>query len=110
VIFVLVSPTGLSTRKLLALFVAGIPACTPFRLAPGADQVRVTNLAADVSGCKPVGNIKIEKEQNAIFGNQLDLVRNQAIGFGGNAVFVTEGTPKYPETGIAYQCPKAGTR
>jgi len=94
---------------LLCFCLAGISACTTFKLAPGADQVRVTNLAADVKGCTPVGNIKVPEGKVALFGNQVNLVRNQTIGFGGNAAFVTEGTLRYPETGIAYRCPAAGT-
>ena len=97
------------TQLLFVFCLAGISACTPFRLAPGADQVRVTNLAADILGCTPVGNIKVPDDQIALFGNQVNLVRNQAIGFGGNTAFVTEGTPRFPQAGIAYRCPKAGT-
>lgn len=98
----------LRTRLLACVFMTGLSACAPFRLAPGADQVRVTNRGADVAGCAPVGNLKIPEGQASLFGNQLDIFKNQAIGFGGNAAFVTQGTLRYPEAGVAYQCPKAG--
>ena len=96
------------TKMLLVFCLSGISSCSTFRLAPGADQVRVTNQAADVRECTPVGNIKIPDDQIALFSNQLNLARNQAIGFGGNAAFVTEGTLRNPTAGIAYRCPKAG--
>ena len=81
---------------------------TPFVLAPGAAQVRVTNVAADVEGCTPVGNIQVPDDT----ANALGHLRNQTIGFGGNAAFVTDGSLDFPHVGIAYHCPKlaaAGT-
>ena len=97
----------LHTRILIAFCLANISGCSLLknRPAPGADQVRVTKLAADVRGCNPVGNLRIPKEDIALFGSQLIQLKNQTIGFGGNVALVTNGTPRYPELGIAYQCP-----
>jgi hypothetical protein len=76
-------------------------------LAPGADKVRVTKNASDVANCSAVGNIKVPGEASG----QVDIAtadtefRNQAIGFGGNAAFVTSSPFGIPVEGIAYRCP-----
>jgi len=89
---------------------AVLSACAPipFVLAPGAAQVRVTNVAADVAGCSPVGNIQVPSDGGGFVsvGRALGQLKNQAIGFGGNAAFVTDGTLDIPEAGIAYHCPE----
>ncbi|HKB46296.1 MAG TPA: hypothetical protein VKC57_01270, partial [Ktedonobacterales bacterium] len=97
-------------------YVAGLLGCTPpqFALGPGAAQVRVTNTAADVAGCTPVGNIKVPKDSQGFVAPYYALgqLKNQAVGFGGNAAFVTEGSLSVPQAGIAYHCSKpadAGT-
>jgi hypothetical protein len=91
----------------VALCLAGLSACTTFALAPGAAQVRVTNVAADVAGCTPVGNIRIPKDSGGLLepGIAQGQLKNEAVGFGGNTAFVTEGTPGIPVAGIAYRCP-----
>lgn len=61
-------------------------------LAPGADKVKVTQVAADVAGCAAVGTIEVPKLPNGQV-NDLDTgtqFRNQVIGLGGNAGFVTD--------------------
>jgi hypothetical protein len=92
----------------VAVCLTFLPACTSFALAPGAETVRVTNLAADVSGCTAVGNIQVPRNSDGFIAAGLasGQFKNQAIGFGGNAAFVTEGTPGIPVAGIAYRCPR----
>ena len=91
----------------IAASLLGLAACTPLVLAPGAAQVRVTHLPADVAQCSAVGNIRVPDDTNG----SLDVARavasmqNQTIGFGGNVAFVTEGTLRAPIAGIAYKCP-----
>jgi hypothetical protein len=34
-----------------------VSGCTTLVLAPGAEQIKVTQLAADVVGCRAVGNV-----------------------------------------------------
>jgi hypothetical protein len=92
----------------------GLAACTPVLLAPGAEQVRVTNVATDVVDCAPVGNLRVPKDVNGAvdFVHALGQLKNQAVGLGGNLAFVTEGTPSVPTAGVAYHCPSrsgAGT-
>ena len=107
-----------STNWLLIVLgcLTGFTACTPpqFVLAPGAAGVRVTNSAADVAGCTPVGNIKVPRDAQGFVAPYYALgqLKNQAVGFGGNAAFVTDGSVSIPQAGIAYHCPEhtgAGT-
>jgi len=81
---------------------AACAATTHVNLAPGAAHVRLTKTPGDVSACKPVGNIKVPIELNA---NAESRFRDQVVGLGGNAGFVTVGTLRAPAEGIAYQCP-----
>jgi hypothetical protein len=69
--------------------------------------VRVSNVAGDVAGCTAVGNIKVPEDSDGLIsnGHALAELKNQVIGFGGNAAFVTEGTLAMPWSGIAYHCP-----
>ena len=81
--------------------------CTTVAPAPGADKVRVTDKPADVTGCTPVGNIHVPKDPNGLVdaasaGTQF---RNEVVGLGGNAGFVTYGFLSAPVEGVAYRCP-----
>jgi hypothetical protein len=83
--------------------------CTPaqFNLAPGAADVRVTNSVADVNGCAPVGNIELPKDGKGLLddpNHALGQLKNQVVGLGGNAAFVSEGTLAIPQAGVAYRC------
>ena len=76
-------------------------------LAPGADKVRVTSSPADVTACKPVGNIRIPlSPQLDVFemANAELEFRNQIVGLAGNTGLVTSALLGAYE-GIAYQCP-----
>ncbi len=74
--------------------------CAAAPLAPGAQQVKVTRNAADVTGCTAVGNLDTVKTS--------DDPRNQAVGLGGNLVFDTRPSPAVtmgaPMTGVVYRC------
>lgn len=97
----------LHMKTLLAGSLVGLVACTPLVLAPGAAQVRVTDQPAEVASCTAVGNMRVPEDANGM----VDVIRavrnlqNQTIGLGGNVAFVTDGSPKFPQAGIAYKCP-----
>lgn len=76
-------------------------------LAPGANQVRLTNKPADVTLCKALGNIQVPRnEQGLVDGaSAQNQFRNQVVGLGGNVALVTEGFLSIPVAGIAYHCP-----
>ena len=76
-------------------------------LAPGADKVRITNNAADVSRCAAVGNIKVptDSDGDVDIANAAREFRNQTVGLGGNIGFVTYGFIGAPVRGVAYRCP-----
>jgi hypothetical protein len=76
--------------------------CHTLRLAPGADQVRITNKTEAVVSCKAVGNVKARSSLNS---DKTDAaIRNQAVGLGGNTVLFT-GYIGRSEEGVAYNCP-----
>lgn len=76
-------------------------------LAPGADQVRFTKNQSDVAGCTAVGNVDVsggvQGPSQLVDGPK--EVRNQAVGLGGNVVFVTQATFGVPAQGVIYRCP-----
>jgi Domain of unknown function (DUF4156) len=73
-------------------------------LAPGADQVRITNKASGVQTCKALGNIQVPKNHQGLLDAQ-NQFRNQAGELGSNVALVTEGSVSVPVAGIAYRCP-----
>jgi hypothetical protein len=78
-------------------------------LAPGADEVRITKNAADVVACSAVGNINTSggvQGPSQIVDSSTEL-RNQAVGLGGNVVFVTMAVLGVPGEGVVYRCPKS---
>ena len=97
-------------KKLLAVSLVGLSACAPYVLAPGAADVRLTQLAADVANCTAVGNVQLPSDSGtAELQNAQGRLKNQAIGLGANVVFVTEGVLGTPTAGVAYRCaPRAG--
>ena len=95
-------------RCLCPLFLVTLAGCvTTVALAPGADAVRVTTTASDVADCKPVGNLAVPRTEKGgvTIDNAANQFRNQTVGLGGNAAFVTDGTPNIPIEGVAYRCP-----
>jgi hypothetical protein len=76
-------------------------------LAPGADKVRFTKVESDVSMCNAVGNINVSggvQGPSEVVDASRE-VRNQAVGLGGNVVFVTMATLGVPAEGVVYRCP-----
>ena len=97
--------------RILAGFVAAasatlIAGCATVVVAPGADKVRLTGNAADVTTCKAVGNIKTPEVSpglvNGFFAEK--QFRNLAVGLGSDVALVTEGTVSVPVAGIGYRC------
>lgn len=81
--------------------------CVTVVSAPGADQVRLTEIPAEVTGCTPMGNI--QPLPNMPASSARIMFRNRVIGFGGNTGLITRYIFAEPIEGIAYRCP-AGTR
>ena len=86
------------------LAAVSVSACVSTPLAPGAAQVKVTRVAADVSSCKAVGNIDLDPSAAGI-----DNAKNHAIGLGGDTVLDTTatsiyGTTQLLTTGVVYRC------
>jgi hypothetical protein len=84
-----------------------LAACTTVPLAPGAEQVKITNNPSDVVGCTAVGNLDHLEPPSAGSDNNDHSARNQAIGLGGNTIFDT--SPRAPiklgiTTGVVYRC------
>jgi hypothetical protein len=94
-------------RGLLVVMVgAAMVACESIPLAPGADQVRLTRNPADVSSCKPVGNVSGECSSGSHQLQAIEpLLRNHTVGLGGNTVFVTVDSLGIACEGVAYHCP-----
>jgi hypothetical protein len=65
--------------------------------APGADQVKFTNNATDVSACTTVGNISAE----AMYSLDPHVAQNLAVGLSANVVLRTGAS------GVAYRCGNA---
>ena len=75
--------------------------------APGADKVRMTKNASDVSGCTAVGNVDTlaAPEGPSQIADSSTVLRNKAVGLGGNVIFITSTTLGVPDQGVAYRCP-----
>jgi hypothetical protein len=74
-------------------------AAAPVALAPGADRVNLTHNAADVAGCKAVGNVSLILGRDDLRSREA-LLRNRTVGLDGNTVFLTTSLE-----GVAYRCP-----
>ena len=85
----------------IAVIGLGTAGCVTVALAPGAEKVKITRQAGDVASCKAVGNV-----MSPLVGYQAinATLQNQALGLGGNTVFVTGTEPK-SVAGVAYSCP-----
>jgi hypothetical protein len=92
-------------RLALVSIAVCVSACVT--LAPGAEKVRLTNNAADVSACVAVGSVNTlggPQGPSEIKDSSTEL-RNQALALGANIVFVTSSTLNVPNEGVAYRCP-----
>jgi hypothetical protein len=85
----------------VALAVGLISCVVAVAPVPGADKIRLTRNASEVSTCSAVGNIRV----NASGSNARTEFRNAVLGFGGNIGLVTNGPAWAPVEGIAYRCP-----
>ena len=84
-----------SAKLGLIIIAAGIlTACVS--LVPGAARVRFTDRAADVTGCRAVGNIRTRAGNPIAIENDM---RNQAVGLDANVIFRTTAS-----SGVAYRC------
>ena len=74
--------------------------------APGADKVRMTKNASNVSGCTAVGNVDPlgAPEGPSQIADSSTVLRNKAVGLGGNVIFITSATLGVPDQGVAYRC------
>jgi len=83
-----------------------IVGCTTITAAPGADNIRLTDNAADVAACKAVGNIKTPQVSPGLVNSFVaeKQFRNLAVGLGSDVALVTEGTVSVPVAGIGYRC------
>jgi hypothetical protein len=90
------------TANALLLIASAILVCACVTLAPGADQVRLTNKPADVGVCKALGNIQVPKnDQGLVDGaSAQNQFRNQTVGLGGNVALVTEGFVSIGGSGV----------
>ena len=93
---------------MLALIVSMIlVGCGTVVVAPGADNIRLTVTASDVTACKPVGNIKTPANSDGLVSMSYaeTQFRNLAVGLGSNVALVTQGSVSIPGAGIGYICP-----
>jgi hypothetical protein len=85
-------------RSAMAASIIFISGCIPVVLAPGAEQVKITQKPADVATCPAVGNVSpnLQKQEDA---------RNLTVGLGGNALLVTQKSlDGVIISGVAYHC------
>jgi len=83
----------------VACAIAGGCNVVSLALAPGAEQVKITRVPADVASCHPVGNVRHAD-------SPLTDLRNVVVGLDGNTLFVTvEAAQSGIIEGIAYRCP-----
>jgi hypothetical protein len=81
--------------------------CATVTLAPGADQIKVTKVPADVAACVAVGNVD-GNNGSGLTSDGIRQLQNQTVGVGGNAVLITSELS--PQKGIAYRCGPAGNK
>lgn len=96
-----------SIRTLSIAAICAILCIACVSLAPGADKVRITKNASDVSMCTAVGNVNASggvQGPSEVVDASTEL-RNQAVGLGGNVIFVTLATLGVPAEGVVYRCP-----
>lgn len=91
----------------VALAAISASACVSVPLAPGAAQVKITRVPAEVANCKALGNLDLEPTPASI-----DNAKNHAIGLGGDTVLDTTPTSIYGTTvplttGVIYRCTTA---
>src|SRR5215472_13367377 len=104
---------GIAMRYILPLLLVGslavgVAGCATVTLAPGADQLRLTRVPADVAGCAVAGNIQLPRTDKGFLTSDPEAqFRNTAVGLGANTVLVTEASSVdiVPLVGVGYRCP-----
>jgi hypothetical protein len=93
--------------KIPFFLVSAISVAACVNLAPGAENVRITKVAADVSGCTAVGSVDTQgaPQGPSAIDDSSKVLKNKALGLGGNVVFVTSSVLNVPQEGVAYRCP-----
>jgi hypothetical protein len=90
----------------LGVMLALICGCATSVLAPGADKVQLTQKSDDVLHCTAVGNINPARDaKGGTSFSTPDEFKNQAVGLGGNTVFITHQYMGAPVEGVVYRCP-----
>jgi hypothetical protein len=79
--------------------------CASVSLTPGADQIKVTDVAADVAACAPLGHLAAAQVMMTDPDAERQM-RNETLDLGGNTLLLT---PPLNRTGIAYRCGDART-
>ncbi len=81
--------------------------CASVTLAPGAEEVRLTDKASEVIMCKSRGSITVPKNEHGLVDISVaqKQFRNQAVSLNANVGLVTEGLMRFPSAGVAYRCP-----
>jgi hypothetical protein len=99
----------MSIWRVSVLFFGAILLAACVTLAPGADKVRITKQASEVSGCTAVGNVNTlgDAQGPSQIADSSTELRNQAVGLGGDTIFVTSATLGVPNQGVAYRCANA---
>jgi hypothetical protein len=100
-------PSAVAGRTAVAGVTLGLlHACATPALAPGADKVQLTRKADDVVHCTAVGNINVARDAKggATPSTRVEF-QDQAIGLGGNTVFVSQEYLGAPVEGVVYRCP-----
>jgi hypothetical protein len=82
--------------------------CVSTKLLPGAAQVKITRIQADVANCREVGTVTTHGPYtNANVA--VDQLRNETVNLGANTIFVLDDRvftlSGVPESGAAYRCP-----
>jgi hypothetical protein len=102
-------PGIFARTSVIGVMLTLVYACATPTLAPGANRVQLTQKAGDVVHCTAVGNISPARDGKggATFSTPAEF-QNQAIGLGGNTVFVTQQYLGAPIEGVVYRCPGQG--
>jgi len=87
-------------RPLIAALCALAAGCASVKLAPGADEVRLTRNGADVAGCSPIGSVGTSQPMITDPDAQRQM-QNETLALGGNIVLLTSA---FGRSGTAYRC------
>jgi hypothetical protein len=89
-------------RIAFALTLILFSACTT-TLAPGASDIVLTRKPDDVKQCAPLGSVQ-STGAASIPGDDLNELRNQAVGAGADTILLTTPLLASAAGGLAYRC------